>query len=860
MKRTINRFSVLIILSLIISCGKAMEQTPVVVEISDGWTFSQSGKDVWMPASVPGTVHADLMANEVIADPHYRLNEREVQWIEDEDWVYKASFEVEESLLSKNRLEMHFDGLDTYADVYLNDSLILEADNMFVGWKVDVKDFIRAGNNELRIFFHSPVRRGLEKLQKIDYLIPAINEQVPENERTSAFTRKAPFHYGWDWGPRLVTSGVWRPVKLKAWHYAMIQDVHIETHAVSKELASLSGQVTIDVEVPGLYTVSLLINGKPSGVRQKLSLDRGLNDFSFDFDIENPNLWWTNGLGDPYLYDFLFRLEGDAHLVDRFNLSYGVRTLRLVQKPDEVGRSFYFELNGVPVFMKGANVIPPETLTPSVTRERYRRVIQDAVDANMNMLRVWGGAIYKEDYFYDLCNRNGILVWQDFMFACNLQPGDEAHLENIRKEAVYNVKRLRNHASLALWCGNNENLHGWHNWGWNEMYEPEVRDFMWRTYERIFHEILPDVVAKYNPKTAYWSSSPSSYGNTLADRKSGTEHDWNIWFRERPFSAYGENVPRFVSEYGMQSFPNMHTIRSFSTEGDWNMNSQVMRHRQRGDMPWIAPGFDGNDMIKRYMARYYKVPDNFEHFVYVSQLLQAKAYTTAIEAHRRNMPHCMGSLFWQINDSWPTISWSTVDYYGRWKAAHYAVRMAYEEIIVSVEVKEDHVRVFLVSDRLTPVENAHLNIRLMDFNGNEIHSINQPVKIQPNTSTVILESGLKEFTQHLPLNSIFAFIEIIEGNETLADNIVYFTKPKDMVLPPAKVSSNVEKTTDGYSITFTSDVLVRNLFVDTPFGDVVASDNYFDLIPGKPKTIHLLTNRVLNVDDDIFWLTLNDLQ
>ncbi|WP_157363888.1 beta-mannosidase [Alkaliflexus imshenetskii] len=860
MKITITHFFVFLILSIMVSCTKMSDQTPVVIELNEGWTFAQSGTEHWMPASVPGTVHTDLMANEVIDDPHYRLNENDVQWIEKEDWIYKTAFDVEESLLLNNRLELHFDGLDTYADVYLNDNLILEADNMFVGWQVDVKEFVQAGRNELKIYFHSPVQRGLTKLQALDYLIPSINEQAPVNERTSVFTRKAPFHYGWDWGPRLVTSGVWRPVKLKAWHDAIIQDVYIETRAVSKELASLSGKATVDVEVPGRYTLSLLINGKSSGVKQKLSLDKGINEFNFDFDIKNPSLWWTNGLGEAYMYDFTFSLEGVNLVADRYNLAYGVRTLHLVQEPDEAGRSFYFELNGVPVFMKGANVIPSETLTPSVTPERYKRLIQDAVDANMNMLRVWGGAIYEEDYFYELCNRNGILIWQDFMFACNLQPGDEAHLDNIRKEAEYNVKRLRNNACLALWCGNNENLHGWFDWGWKDMYAPDVREFMWRTYERIFYEILPEVVAKYDPKNSYWASSPSSHGNGLADRKSGDEHDWTIWFGEKPFSAYGENLPRFVSEYGIQAFPGMHTIRDFSVEGDWDMNSQVMRHRQRGAMSYIAPGFDGNDMIKRYMGRYYNVPDSFEHFVYVSQLLHAKCYRTAIEAHRRNMPHCMGSLYWQLNDSWPTISWATVDYYGRWKAAHYAVRKANEEIIVSVEVKDDHARIFVVSDRLTSVGNARLHVRLMDFSGREIHSINQPVKIEANTSAVVMESGLQELKQHFALNSVFAHIELKEGAETLADNIVYFCEPKEMVLPSAKISSSIEKTTDGYTLTFTSSVLVRNLFVDTPYADVFASDNYFDLVPGKPKTIRLVTNRVLHVDDDIFWLSLNDLQ
>jgi beta-mannosidase len=851
-------FFYLIMMVMATSCGMTQEKANWAVEIDGGWEFSEAGTDEWLPATVPGTVHADLLANGKIEDPHFRMNEDKVQWIEDKDWVYRTTFKVKEDVLSRNLVEMEFLGLDTYADVYLNDSLLLSADNMFLAHVVDVKAALVKGENKLRIYFHSPVARGMEKLQRLDYLIPAVNEQAPEGEKTNVFTRKAPFHYGWDWGPRLVTSGVWRPVVLRSADQARIEDVFVETISIANDKAQLRGFVEVQVLEEGVYDLSLTADGETEAFETKVNLSPGLQLVPLQFDLLQPKLWWSNGLGDPYLYDFRFELKKEGKMVDAHTLDYGVRTIELVQTPDEAGRSFHFEVNGVPVFMKGANVIPSNTLTPSVDKATYDRLIRNAVDANMNMLRVWGGAIYEEDYFYELCDRNGILIWQDFMFACALQPGDEAHLENIRLEAEYNVKRLRNHASLALWCGNNENLHGLHHW-WNDMFEPEVEAFMVETYNRIFLDILPAAVEKHHPGMDYWSTSPSAFGDELADRRSGDEHDWTIWFGEKPFSAYAEDVPRFVSEYGLQAFPGMHTIKEFTAEEDRVWDSEVMRHRQRGTMAYVAPGFDGNDMIRRYMERYYKVPEKFEDFVYVSQLLHAKAYKTALEAHRRNMPHCMGSLYWQINDSWPTISWATVDFYGRWKAAHYAVRKANETVIISPVVTGNRIKVFAVSDRLEPFS-GELKGTLMGLNGTVLLSEKVPVTVAANTSTEIFEDTFGAFiTPETDISSLVVVLELLEKDAVIADNIAYMVAPKDLPLAKAEVQTSIEVTEAGYALTLTCNVLAKDVFVDTPYGDVFVTDNYFDLVPGRPKTIELITDRTLDLEKEVVIKTLNDL-
>ncbi len=851
------------------SATSPSHENPVLsIEISDDWEFSEAGEDEWMPASVPGTVHNDLMDNNVIDDPHYRLNENDVQWIENRDWEYRTTFRVDSNLLESDRVELRFEGLDTYAEVRLNDHLILESENMFVGHTVEIHEYVTAGENELHILFHSPVSQGMEMREQIDYHIPSTNEQAPQDERTSVFTRKAPFHYGWDWGPRLVTSGVWRPVLLEAWNSAQIDDLYLFTRYADEEHANVGGRAEIEVVEPGTYTLALNINGAESNPIETLEMSAGSNIIPFEVEIEDPKLWWTNGLGEPFLYDFKFTLTRENRNVDQKQLDFGVRTLRLVQEPDEIGRSFYFELNGVPVFMKGANVIPSETLTPSVSEQTYERLFENATAAHMNMLRVWGGAIYEEDLFYSMADQNGILIWQDFMFACNLQPGDPAHLDNIRQEAEYNVKRLRNHASIALWCGNNENLHGWYEWGWKEMYDPEVRNFMWRTYERIFHEILPDAVSHHDRDTPYWSSSPSSYGDKSADRKSGDEHDWTIWFGQQPFSAYGDNVPRFVSEYGMQAFPGMHTIREFSTQHDWDIDSEVMRHRQRGRMGYIEPGFDGNDMIKRYMGRYYQVPEDFEHFVYTSQIMHAKAYKTAIEAHRRSMPQTMGTLYWQLNDSWPTISWATVDYFGRWKAAHYAVRDAYEETIISPVIQDETIGVYAVSDRLETLEETSLTLTVMDFEGNELYQLQESVDVDANTSTLILEQDLEDFLTAVenrtgsdvnPASTVIKAV-LASSGQRIADNLLYLNRPLNLDLPESGVSISGEKTEEGYLLSVSSDVLVKNLFLDTTDGDDFFTHNFFDLEPGTTKQIKLVTDREIDISREVSSMSLNDLK
>lgn len=450
----ILRYTALTTFSL--GCGTWLSAAPLRMELNEGWQFRQARLSNWYPATVPGVVHTDLMNNGIIEDPYFRLNERGVQWIDKEDWVYESSFSLSDEFMNRQNIDLLFKGLDTYADVYLNDSLILKADNMFREWRVEVKSLVKSSGNILRIYFHSPLKVDIPKWDALPYHYSAGNDQSENggvfNKKVSVFARKAGYHYGWDWGPRLVTSGIWRPVYVEAWNDARISNVFIRQHEVNEKKAVLTGQVEV-VADKEMTDASVVLTDTDNGkvlARVKTSLKQGVNKVELPFVMKNPELWWSNGLGNPHLYTFETTLVVGKQTADAHQDRVGVRSLKVIRKPDAHGTSFFFELNGRPVFMKGANYIPQDNFLPRVTEESYRRTIQDAADVHMNMLRVWGGGIYENDIFYDLCDEYGILVWQDFMFACSLYPAEGEWLENVRREAIDNVRRLRNHPCIAI--------------------------------------------------------------------------------------------------------------------------------------------------------------------------------------------------------------------------------------------------------------------------------------------------------------------------------------------------------------------------------------------------------------------------
>ncbi len=823
-------------------------------ELNSNWTYHQVNGELAGNAAVPGTIHTDLLANKQIEDPFYRTNEKNQQWIDKEDWEYSSSFQLSEKEISRQNLHLGFKGLDTYADVYVNGSLVLKADNMFREWEIDIKKLAKAGENQLRIYFHSPVKKGLELLNASAYTYPASNDQSENgglgDQKVSVFTRKAGYHYGWDWGPRFVTSGVWRPINLKIWDALRIKDVFIQQKSVKKEEAQLLADFTL--EANEAFSGKVLLTDKSTGkvmLSKQVDVEKGSNLISIPFTITNPKLWWSNGLGAPNLYQFEAKVIKDNEIVANYELSTGLRSLKLIREKDEAGESFYFELNGVAVFAKGANYIPNDNFLPRVSQADYEKVIADAKDANMNMLRVWGGGIYENDIFYDLCDKNGILVWQDFMFACSMYPGNEKMLNSIKEEAKDNVIRLRNHPSIALWCGNNEMNTAWSyfskdGWGWKELYTEEQREEIQKAYMDIFHGILPDAVNQYTDGDAYWPSSPQAgfepEKHAAYDSRSGDMHYWGVWHGLHPFEDFDKYKARFMSEYGFQSFPDFETVKKYTLPEDYNIESEVMASHQRSGI--------GNLRIKEYMGWDYKVPTDFEKFLYMSQVLQARGIKTAVEAHRRARPYCMGTLYWQINDCWPVASWSSTDYYHKWKAMHYMVRKAYQPVLLSAFAKNDTLAIYGVSDLLVGKKGV-LSLNLISFKGEQLFKQEISVDLAANTSSVLFTSSLADLLGKFDKNSVVLQMEVREEDQLLADGKYYFAKPKDMLLPEAKINVQLIEKEGRHFIQVSADKLVRDLYLNFKDSDIRCSDNYFDLLPGEKRTIELTGNDVPQQSD-----------
>uniref|UniRef100_UPI003217C782 beta-mannosidase n=1 Tax=uncultured Draconibacterium sp. TaxID=1573823 RepID=UPI003217C782 len=836
---------IFLIFALFTSSCKHNPKAPnllITNELNSGWTFSQAGKNEWLPAEVPGTVHTDLLANKKIEDPFYRLNEHNLQWIDKEDWEYKTTFIVDEPTLDRDRVVLNFKGLDTYADIKLNGKHIGSTNNMFREWQIDVKEFLEEGENELHIVFRSAINEGIKKYDAQGYVIPVSDNDQAENgkveggKKVSIYTRKAGYHFGWDWGPRLVTSGIWRPVYLKAWDKAKIENLQIVQNEVAEDKATFTAIFEIDAAKKGKATVSVSNDGVQLA-SAAVNLIPGIEKYSVNFEIENPKLWWTAGLGDPYLYN----ITGELNISGRKTTEstrIGIRTLELVREKDDAGTSFYFKLNGHPVFMKGANYIPNDVFLPRVTKDNYKTVVETAKNSNNNMLRVWGGGIYENDIFYDLCDENGILIWQDFMFACAMFPGDEAFLENVKQEATDNVKRLRNHPSIAMWCGNNEILAAWNDWGWRreaKAKSKENADKIWQAYIDIFHKTLPGVVEEYDPQRSYWGSSPSSGLGVSADLVNGDEHYWGVWWKKEPFDTYATHLARFMSEYGFQSFPGIATIRKYATPEDYDILSEVMKSHQRSSI--------GNSTIEYYMLQEYRKPKDFESFLYVNHVLQAEGIKFGLEGHRRAMPYCMGSLYWQINDCWPVASWSSTDYYQNWKALQYYVKKGFSQVLISPYEEGIKFKVGIVNDRLEPV-NAEMRLRLVDFDGQVIWEEAHLVDIPANSSDDYYDVNKNEFRfmHRRNIKNMVFTSELIENGKVLSKNFYYFLPFKNLSITTPTIEHAVTKTDHGYNITVSTNKLAKNVYLQIADEQGFFSDNYFDLLPNEKETIHLKTS------------------
>ncbi|MDL2238845.1 glycoside hydrolase family 2 protein [Bacteroidales bacterium OttesenSCG-928-K22] len=787
---------------------------------NEGWTFIYNNEN--LPANVPGFIHLDLMDNNIIEDPFYRDNEQKVQWVAERNWIYQKTFNKTD-IPDFDNVQLVFEGLDTYANIYINDELIKSEDsefsvfNMFREWRYNFPDNLKDNDNVLKIEFFPPQEIDKKKAAKFDYKLP--------EER--AFTRKAPYQSGWDWGPVLITSGIWKPVYLEAWNNFKINTFQVYTETLTADKAKLKLIADFQSDTIGIVDINIFVNDeKLSSKKENVSI--GNNVIELYADIDNPKLWWPNGLGEQNLYDVKIKIENSENY-DIAEQRIGLRTIELITDKDEIGSKFEFHVNGIPVFMKGANYIPSESFPVNRDKEYHRRLIEDCKNANFNMLRIWGGGIYEDDEFYELCDELGILIWQDFIFSCALYPGDKDFLNNVEVEAKEQVLRIRNHPCIALWCGNNEVKNGWEDWGWKNEYFPEQHQEISAAYDAVFHEILPMTVEKYDPQTAYHASSPLwGWGHDECCTE-GDSHYWGVWWGEQDFEIWKEKTGRFMSEYGFQSYPDFNSVKKYTKEEDWNITSPVMRNHQKHGR--------GIEIITNYMDKYFGVPEKFEDYLYVSQLLQAYGVGEALKAHRISSPHCMGTLYWQINDCWPVASWSSIDYYGNKKALYYTAKNIFEKIIIVGEIKSDTLNVYLVSDMLEDVS-GQLSIKAFLFNENpgNVQKVNG-ITAKKNTSTLVYQyPKLYIFTESIGKNLCFLLNFVSDDGSIDVNEIIYFDYFKNLIFPKANIDFTVQKTNDEYTISIKNDVLAVGVYISASV-EGNFSDNYFTLIPNSEKTV-----------------------
>lgn len=810
------------------------------LDLNAEWSFRRADTGQWLPAKVPGVVHLDLLRNGLIPDPFFGENEKQSQWIGDVTWEYQKVFLLNDTLADKKNIELVFNGLDTYASVYLNDNLLFESDNMFRTWSVAIDKKCKPGTNTLRIVFHPAQTVNSQRYTQLPLKLPGDERVV---------SRKAGYHYGWDWGPVFITCGIWQPVFLRFWEGAGIVSVNLVQEEITSQKAIIKSEFILQAEKED--SMRLVIRADSGEVfSHSFRVAQGNNTVACQFNIPDPIRWWPNGMGEPHLYTITWALVRGNQITEKGQQRIGLRTLELVKDHDSIGQSFYFRVNGLPVFIKGANYIPQESFLPRVTDSAYETLVEAARNAHMNMLRIWGGGIYERDRFYDLCDEKGILVWQDFMFACALFPGDSAFFNNVAAEVRDQVIRLRNHPCLALWCGNNEVDEGWKNWGWQQQYKYSPADSaaVYHDYLALFDSLIPAILERYDPWHPYIASSPlHGWGRSLS-MKEGDSHYWGVWWGKEPFEVYEKKTGRFMSEYGFQGFPDYTTLEKVTLPEDRRLGSAVLKNHQKHPT--------GFETIDEYLIRDYKKPTALRSYTLVSQLLQADGMRIAIRAHRKQKPDCMGTLYWQLNDCWPVISWSSIDYYGNKKALYYEVKRLFDPILIIPAEETGVVKLYLTSDLAQPVTKKMI-VRLIAFDGRLLRETHIEATADPQKTVLVYQSGKDEFlagadTTRIVLSAQFA-------DDTLTNpSLLYFSAPKNLRLERPEIAVRCIKTTKGADLFLTSRQLVKGFHISTTLsGDF--SDNYLDLLPERVYRISFSSpDEILDPEPVFTFESLND--
>ncbi|OGV55901.1 MAG: hypothetical protein A2X49_07910 [Lentisphaerae bacterium GWF2_52_8] len=785
------------------------------IDLKGKWTLSQIGKKDKFAAQVPGDTHSALLEAGKIPDPYDKFNELDLQWIGREDWSYSRSFELKDEFLRAQSIFLNCDSLDTIAELFINGKLAGKSDNMFARLRLDVASFLKKGRNEIEIILKSAENEAVKRAKKLPYPVPHGINIVQSPNRN--LVRKVQCHSGWDWGPCLMVSGIYGEIYLEAVETGRIDHVYT-TQKHSKGHCEV--EIFCEINSPNGGETDFEVSIGDLSSKKTCKLVPGFNLLSSKLSIKNPSLWWPNGYGEQALHDFTVKACGGM-----VKKKLGLRSLELINKEDAKGLSMFFRVNGVDVFCKGADWIPCDALPQRQTKEAIDDLLTSAAKVGMNMLRVWGGGQYESDDFYSLCDQKGLLIWQDFMFSCSLYPASKEFLASVKLEAEHQVKRLRDFACIALWCGDNENV-GAMTWFEESR---KNRDRYLVDYDRLNEGVLGKAIDEFDPTRKFWPSSPcggrGDYSDCWHNDTRGDMHYWDVWHGGKPFEEFYKIKPRFCSEFGYQSFPSIDTIRTYAEEHELNVTNPVMEHHQRNG--------GGNSKIIEMMSRYFRMPEGFENFVYLSQVQQALAIKTASEHWRRLRPHCMGVIYWQLNDNWPVCSWASLEYQGKWKLLHYmAARFFAQVMLTGIKSNDGGFEVWAVNDHLRDLD-ASLIISFVDLNGKVLKRETLKAKLKKAGAQM-----LKEFKpQSIPFKASEGFVRIeLESDGGSASNEVFLAPWKAMSLPETDVKLSVGAGNGGsfnVEVSVTKPALFLSLNVNGVAGEF--DDNCVTLLPGKAK-------------------------
>lgn len=857
-----------------------------ILELNGNWELKNETGELLCPVKVPGSVISGLYASGKIAHPYYRENEYAVRELFWKDYQFVRRFTVSEELFAQEELILVCEGLDTLAQIFMNGKKIASTDNMHRTYRFPVKEYVHVGENEICIVFDSVLQFMAHYKYKEN---KSILYQPCGAIKGNQLVRKAHSMFGWDWGPQLVDAGIWRDIYIEGNSAVRIEDVRIrqyheengsvrirtiialsgaeafvQNRTTSEKLSKTNTPITTDnmlLEQTKMTGADDVVSTQTKIVVTVIFAEKNEHDakpvakvvakcvekteinpvYEAELVVQNPKLWWPNGYGQQPLYQLTVSVDCNGEQIQCDTKTIGLRTLTISQEADAWGNEFAFIINGVKIFAKGGNYIPENAVYPWIDKAQIDYLLKCCARANFNCVRVWGGGYYPSDVFYDLCDKYGLIVWQDLMYACNVYDVTDDFAATVRQETLDNVRRIRHHASLGLWCGNNEIESAWHHWGDFQKESMYLR----ADYIKLFEDILPKAVREADDMTFYWPSSPSSGGcfdEPDSDRR-GDVHYWDVWHGQKPFSDYQKYFFRFCSEFGFQSFPCLKTVASFTEEKDRNIFSKVMESHQKNA--------SANGKMLYYLSENFRYPKDFRSLLYVTQVLQGMAIKSGVDHWRRNRGRCMGTLYWQINDNWPVASWASIDYYGRWKALHYMAAKFYAPVAISIQKTEDFICVYLENETFVE-QNCNVSLRVRDTTFHVIKewkteaqakALSACVLLKCEMDTIFLNKEVKDNCaddkKAIDKCNLFFEAEVTLADGTILTDVETFVPYKHMELPKPHFTTEVKETEESYEITVQSDVFAPFVEMDFADADVIFSDNFFTISNERPVKIQL---------------------